>query len=63
MRTTFRVIRLSDLCAQARQALHLDLDYELASLADAMAHNNEAEKVRCKKALKLIVEQLDLLKD
>lgn len=55
-----QIIEVDGTETDAKQALMVELDYELASLYDAMVRGDEAEKVRCKRRLaELRVENLD----
>jgi len=47
---------------ERKAVLRLELDYELATLFEAMADNNEKQKSKSKEKLKKIREELMLLK-
>lgn len=46
-----QIIEVDGAKTDAKQALMVELDYELASLYDAMVRGDEAEKARCKARL------------
>lgn len=54
-----KIIRKVDIQKQYELLLQLELDYELASLYDAMQKQNEGEIVKSKKRLKEIHRELE----
>ena len=49
MKQMIKIIRKSDIEKQYKEALRLELDYELASLYSAMQEKDTEEMERCKK--------------
>ena len=58
MKQLIKIIRKVDLVEQHKQVLHLEKDYELSSLFDAMQAGDEREIQRSKQRLKEIVDDL-----
>ena len=58
MKQMIKIIRKVDIEKQYEQLLQLELDYELASLYDAMQQKNERDMKKAKKRLKEIQEEL-----
>lgn len=56
-----KIIRKVDVEKQYERILRLELDYELASLFEAMQVKDEAEMEKSKKRLKEIQEELESL--
>ncbi|QGG50244.1 hypothetical protein [Lysinibacillus pakistanensis] len=61
MKPIVKIIRKVDIEKQYEQILQLELDYELASLFDAMNEKNEAEIEKSKKRLTEIQMELESL--
>ncbi|MER2006327.1 MAG: hypothetical protein ABS939_02645 [Psychrobacillus sp.] len=61
MKQIIKIIRKVDIERQYKFILHLDQDYWLSSLYQAMQANDEAEKIRCKVHLKRLQQELDSL--
>lgn len=59
MKQMIKIIRKVDIQKQYELLLQLELDYELASLYDAMQKQNEGEIVKSKKRLKEIHRELE----
>jgi hypothetical protein len=59
MKQMIKIIRKVDIEKQYEQLLQLELDYELASLYDAMQTKNERDMSKSKKRLKEIQEELE----
>ena len=59
MKQMIKIIRKVDIEKQYEQLLQLELDYELASLFDAMQLNNERDMSKSKQRLKEIQEELE----
>ena len=62
MKQMIKIIRKVDIEKQYEQLLQLELDYELASLFDAMKQNNEKDMSKAKQRLKEIQEELEGLR-
>lgn len=62
MKQVVKIIRKVDSEKQYEHMLNLELDYELASLYEAMKANNELEIDKSKKRLKEIQEELEGLR-
>lgn len=62
MRQMIKIIRKVDIEKQYELILQLELDYELASLYNAMEEKNELEMSKSKKRLIEINQELDGLK-
>ncbi|MEO4053668.1 hypothetical protein [Solibacillus sp. CAU 1738] len=61
MKQMIKIIRKVDIEKQYEHILRLELDYELASLFEAMKEDNVADMEKSKKRLKEIQEELDSL--
>ncbi|MCT6942573.1 MAG: hypothetical protein M3Z62_19315 [Metasolibacillus sp.] len=61
MKQMVKIIRKVDVEKQYERILRLELDYELASLFEAMQVKDEAEIEKSKKRLKEIQEELESL--
>ncbi|KYG89368.1 hypothetical protein MHH70_07230 [Metasolibacillus sp. FSL H7-0170] len=61
MKQMIKIIRKVDVEKQYEYILRLELDYELASLFEAMQVKNEKEMDKSKKRLKEIQEELESL--
>lgn len=61
MKQVVKMIRKSDIEKQYTRMLELELDYELATLYDAMQQNNAKDIVRSKKRLAEIQKELEVL--
>ncbi|MEC1179513.1 hypothetical protein P9B03_13525 [Metasolibacillus meyeri] len=61
MKQMVKIIRKVDVEKQYERILRLELDYELASLFEAMQVKNEAEMEKSKKRLTEIQEELESL--
>ncbi|MDM5232064.1 MULTISPECIES: hypothetical protein [Lysinibacillus] len=61
MKPIVKIIRKVDIEKQYEHILQLELDYELASLFDAMNEKNEAEIEKSKKRLTEIQMELESL--
>ncbi|WP_342559304.1 hypothetical protein [Metasolibacillus sp. FSL K6-0083] len=61
MKQMIKIIRKVDVEKQYEYILRLELDYELASLFEAMQVKNEKEMDQSKKRLKEIQEELESL--
>ncbi|WPK12122.1 hypothetical protein R6U77_00090 [Lysinibacillus louembei] len=61
MKQMVKIIRKVDVEKQYERILRLELDYELASLFEAMQVKDEAEMEKSKKRLKEIQEELESL--
>ena len=59
MKQMIKIIRKVDIEKQYERLLQLELDYELASLYDAMQAKNEQDMNKSKKRLKEIQEELE----
>ena len=59
MKQMIKIIRKVDIEKQYEYILRLELDYELASLYDAMNENNEVDMKKSKKRLQEIREELE----
>jgi hypothetical protein len=59
MKQMIRIIRKVDIEKQYEQLLQLELDYELASLYEAMQTKNERDMLKSKKRLKEIQQELE----
>lgn len=59
MKQVVKIIRKVDIEKQYEQVLRLELDYELASLYDAMHNNDEIQKAKSKKRLVEIQKELE----
>lgn len=59
MRQMVKIIRKVDVEKQLAHMLNLELDYELASLYEAMQKDNEEEIVKSKKRLHEIHDELE----
>ncbi len=57
-----KIIRKVDIERQYEQTLELELDYELASLSEAMKSNDEKAKLKSKKRLTEIHMELESLR-
>jgi len=57
-----KIIRKVDIEKRYELMLNLELDYELATLSDAMKANDEKTKLKCKKRLAEIQTELASLK-
>lgn len=62
MRQMIKVIRKVDIEKQYERVLQLELDYELATLYNAMQKNHEVDIMKSKRRLKEIYEELEGLK-
>lgn len=62
MRQLVNSLKKRDPEKERKAVLRLELDYELATLFEAMADNNEKQKSKSKEKLKKIREELMLLK-
>lgn len=62
MRQMIKIIRKVDIEKQYELILQLELDYELASLYNAMEEKNELEMSKSKKRLIEINQELDGIK-
>ena len=58
MKQLIKIIRKVDIVEQHKQVLHLEKDYELSSLFDALQTGDEREIQRSKQRLKEIVDDL-----
>jgi len=61
MKQVVNLIRKADVEKEYVEVLHLELDYELASLYDAMERKDEIEMQKSKKRLKEIHKELEVL--
>lgn len=61
MKQVVHVIRKADVEKEYVKVLHLELDYELATLFDAIQKQNEKEEVKSKSRLKEIHRELETL--
>jgi hypothetical protein len=61
MKQVVHIIRKEDVEKKLINGLRLDLDYELASLFDAMQIRNELEIIKCKSRLAEIHQELEAL--
>jgi len=61
MKQVVKMIRKSDIEKQYTRMLELELDYELATLYDAMQQNNEKDIMRSKNRLAEIQKELEVL--
>ncbi|WP_422123643.1 hypothetical protein DHX103_02210 [Planococcus sp. X10-3] len=61
MKQMIQIIRKADVEKEYIHVLKLELDYELASLFDAMQQKNEREIAICKKRLREIHVELEAL--
>lgn len=61
MKQVVHVIRKADVEKEYVKVLRLELDYELATLFDAMQENNEKEEQKSKKRLAEIHRELETL--
>ncbi len=61
MKQMIKIIRKVDIEKQYEHILSLELDYELASLFDAMNEGNAGDMEKSKKRLKEIQEELESL--
>lgn len=61
MKQVVHVIRKADVEKEYVKVLQLELDYELATLFDAMQDNNEKEEQKSKKRLAEIHRELETL--
>lgn len=61
MKQVVKMIRKSDIEKQYMRMLELELDYELATLYDAMQQNDAKDIVRSKKRLAEIQKELEVL--
>ena len=61
MKQVVKMIRKSDIEKQYTRMLELELDYELATLYDAMQQNDAKDIVRSKKRLAEIQKELEVL--
>lgn len=61
MKQVVHVIRKADVEKEYVKVLQLELDYELATLFDAMQQNDEKEERKCKKRLAEIHRELETL--
>ena len=61
MKQMIQIIRKADVEKEYINVLKLELDYELASLFDAMQQNDEQEIVKSKKRLQEIHVELEAL--
>lgn len=59
MKQIVKIIRKVDIEKQYEQVLRLELDYELASLYDAMNSGDEIQKAKSKKRLAEIQNELE----
>ncbi|OCS87549.1 hypothetical protein [Caryophanon tenue] len=59
MKQIVKIIRKVDIEKQYEQVLRLELDYELASLYDAMNQQDEIQKAKSKKRLAEIQRELE----
>ena len=59
MKQIVKIIRKVDIEKQYEQVLRLELDYELASLYDAMNSGDEIQKAKSKKRLAEIQKELE----
>ena len=59
MKQIVKIIRKVDIEKQYEQVLRLELDYELASLYDAMSNDDEIQKAKSKKRLVEIQKELE----
>lgn len=59
MKQIVKIIRKVDIEKQYEQVLRLELDYELASLYDAMNSSDEIQKAKSKKRLAEIQKELE----
>lgn len=59
MKQVVHVVRKQDLAKKQAYVLQLELDYELASLYDAMQREDEADKVKSIERLKQIQQELE----
>lgn len=61
MRQVINLIRQADVEKEYVQVLQLELDYELATLFDAIQENDENQMMKSKTRLKEITSELELL--
>lgn len=61
MRQVINLIRQADVEKEYVQVLQLELDYELATLFDAIQDNDEKQMMKSKTRLKEITSELELL--
>lgn len=61
MKQVVHVIRKADVEKEYVKVLQLELDYELATLFDAMQRNHETETLKSKKRLAEIHHELETL--
>ena len=61
MKQVVHVIRKADVEKEYVKVLHLELDYELATLYDAVQQNDEKQEVKSKARLKEIHRELETL--
>ncbi|MFC4712577.1 hypothetical protein [Planococcus dechangensis] len=61
MKQMIQVIRKADVEKEYVNTLKLELDYELATLYDAMQQNDDAQKMKSKKRLAEIQVELEAL--
>lgn len=61
MKHPIKIIRKVDLETQYKQMLQADIDYQLASLHDAMQRNDEKEIAKCKALLKELQGDLEAI--
>lgn len=62
MKPIIKIIRKVDIERQYERTLELELDYELASLSEAMEANDEKAKLKIKKRLAEIQLELESLR-
>ena len=61
MKQVVHVIRKADVEKEYVKVLHLELDYELATLFDAIQQNDEKQEVKSKLRLEEIHRELETL--
>lgn len=61
MRQVINLIRQADVEKEYVKVLQLELDYELATLFDAIQENDEKQMMKSKSRLKEISRELDIL--
>ena len=62
MKQVVNSLKKKDIEKERKAVLRLELDYELATLFEAMNDNNEKQKKKSKEKLKKIREELMMLK-
>ncbi|WP_019152944.1 hypothetical protein [Robertmurraya massiliosenegalensis] len=62
MKQLMNTLKKRDLEKERKAVLRLEMDYELLTLFDAMAENNESQKEKCKQKLERIRAELLRLK-